>query len=55
MPSGSRPTRAIDLALVRLYGARNLVPAMLGGEGTQTGELTLVGVADPLAPARAAG
>jgi hypothetical protein len=38
-----------DLALLRLYGARNLVPAMLGGEGAQTGELTLVGVADPLA------
>jgi hypothetical protein len=38
-----------DLALLRLYGARNLVPAMLGGEGGQSGELTLVGVADPLA------
>jgi hypothetical protein len=38
-----------DLALLRLYGARNLVPAMLGGEGSQSGELTLVGVADPLA------
>jgi len=38
-----------DLALLRLYGARNLVPAMLGGEGSQGGELTLVGVADPLA------
>ena len=38
-----------DLALLRLYGARNLVPAMLGGEGSQSGELTLVGVADPQA------
>jgi len=38
-----------DLALLRLYGARNLVPAVLGGEGSQSGELTLVGVADPLA------
>jgi hypothetical protein len=38
-----------DLALLRLYGARNLVPAMLGGEGSPTGELTLIGVADPLA------
>ena len=44
-----------DLALLRLYGARNLVPAMLGGEGTQTGELTLVGVADPLAQAGESG
>jgi hypothetical protein len=40
-----------DLALLRLYGARNLVPAALGGEASQTGELTLVGIADPLAQA----
>ncbi len=49
-----------DLALIRLYGARNLVPATLAGdggqggqgaEGGQAGELTLVGVADPLAQA----
>jgi hypothetical protein len=44
-----------DLALLRLYGARNLVPAMLGGEGSPTGELTLVGVADPLAQAGEGG
>jgi hypothetical protein len=40
-----------DLALLRLYGARNLVPAALGGEASQAGELTLVGIADPLAQA----
>ncbi len=38
-----------DLALLRLYGARNLVPAALAGEGAADGELTLVGIADPLA------
>jgi hypothetical protein len=40
-----------DLALLRLYGARNLVPAAIGGEASQAGELTLVGIADPLAQA----
>jgi len=40
-----------DLALLRLYGVRNLVPAAIGGEASQAGELTLVGVADPLAQA----
>jgi hypothetical protein len=44
-----------DLALLRLYGARNLVPAMLGGGGGQSGELTLVGIADPLAQAGEGG
>jgi hypothetical protein len=38
-----------DLALLRLYGARNLVPAAL--DGGQGGDLTLVGIADPLAQA----
>jgi hypothetical protein len=38
-----------DLALLRLYGARNLVPAALAGDSPADGELTLVGVADPLA------
>jgi hypothetical protein len=37
-----------DLALIRLYGASNLVPAPTAG-GSQGQELTLVGVADPLA------
>ena len=43
---------ANNLALIRLYGARNLVAAALGGDGgdsAQSNELTLVGVADPLA------
>jgi hypothetical protein len=40
-----------DIALLRLYGARNLVPARLGGNGTATTDLTLFGIADPLAQA----
>jgi hypothetical protein len=39
-----------DLALLRLYGSRNLAPAVFGGSG-QGGDLTLVGIADPLAQA----
>ena len=45
---------ANNLALIRLYGARNLIPAALGadsGDSAQGNELTLVGVADPLAQA----
>jgi hypothetical protein len=45
---------ASNLALIRLYGARNLTPAALGadsGDSAQGNELTLVGVADPLAQA----
>jgi hypothetical protein len=44
-----------DLALLRLYGARNLVPAVIGGEASQSGELTLFGIADPLAQAGDSG
>jgi hypothetical protein len=40
---------ATGLALVRAYGARNLVPLALAGGGTPTGELRLVGVDGPLA------
>jgi hypothetical protein len=40
-----------DLALIRVYGARNLVPAMLAGDGGRASDLNLVGVADPLAQA----
>ena len=43
--------KANDLALIRLYGARNLVPATLAADTDQSGELKLVGVADPLAQA----
>jgi peptidoglycan hydrolase-like protein with peptidoglycan-binding domain len=39
-----------DLALLRLYGARNLVPAVLSGE-SKSDTLTLFGVGDPLAQA----
>jgi Putative peptidoglycan binding domain len=38
-----------DLALIRLYGARNLVPAPLAGEAGKGDDLTLIGIADPLA------
>jgi len=41
--------KANDLALLRLYGARNLVAAMLADESGQGGgDVTLVGVPDPL-------
>jgi S1-C subfamily serine protease len=42
-----------DLALLHLYGARNLVPLAIGGDNdqSQTGDLTVIGVADPLAQA----
>jgi hypothetical protein len=43
--------KANDLALLRVYGARNLVPALLAGDGNRSGEITLIGVADPLAQA----
>jgi hypothetical protein len=39
---------ASGLALIRLYGARNLVPVALIGGGSQSGDLRLVGVDDPL-------
>jgi hypothetical protein len=42
-----------DLALLRLYGAQNLVPAALDGKGNTEDDLTLLGVADPLAQAGA--
>ncbi len=42
-----------DLALIRLYGARNLVPAQFG-DAIQSGDVTVIGVADPLAQAGAA-
>ncbi len=37
-----------DLALLRLYGARNLVPAAIDGQAATTDNLNLVGIADPL-------
>jgi hypothetical protein len=41
--------RTNGLALLRLYGAPNLVPATLSDESVQSGDVTLVGVPDPLA------
>jgi hypothetical protein len=47
--------KANDLALIRLYGARNLVAAPLADTGVQNGtqgvDVMLIGVADPLAKA----
>jgi hypothetical protein len=40
-----------DLALLRLYGAQNLVPAAIAGDTASTDNLTLAGIADPLAQA----
>jgi hypothetical protein len=37
------------LALVRLYGARNLASAPFAESNIDSGDLTLIGVADPLA------
>ncbi len=39
--------KAADLALIRVYGAPDLVPAALGGDGAKGSDLTLVGIADP--------
>ncbi len=39
------------LALLRVYGARNLAPAALAEDNAQPGDITLVGVPDPLAQA----
>ena len=43
--------KSSDLALLRLYGGRNLEPAALIGDGGQGDQLTLAGIADPLAQA----
>jgi hypothetical protein len=40
---------ASDLALLQIYGARNLVPLALAGEPPSGQDLTVVGVADPQA------
>ena len=36
-----------DLALVRVYGARNLAPVVLAGEAPKGNDVTIVGIADP--------
>ena len=45
--------KANDLALLHVYGARNLVPAALAGDANGA-DFKLIGVADPLAQAGAA-
>jgi hypothetical protein len=44
-----------NLALLRLYGARNLATAPLSAGGSAAGPLTLLGVADPLGQVGAGG
>jgi len=43
--------KANDIALLRVYGAQGLLPAALAGDGDPGDDLTLVGIADPLAQA----
>jgi hypothetical protein len=40
-----------DIALLRVYGAQDLLPAALAGDSGTGDDLTLVGIADPLAQA----
>jgi len=46
--------KTTDLALIHVYGARNLVAAVFAADGGRGVDLTLVGVADPLTQAGAA-
>ncbi len=43
--------KANDLALLRVYGAQDLLPVALTGDSGAGDDLTLVGIADPLAQA----
>jgi hypothetical protein len=43
--------KANDIALLRVYGAQDLLPAALAGDSTAGDDFTLVGIADPLAQA----
>jgi hypothetical protein len=43
--------KANDVALLRVYGAQDLLPVALAGDSGAGDDLTLVGVADPLAQA----
>jgi hypothetical protein len=43
--------KANDIALLRVYGAQGLLPAALAGDSGAGDDLTLVGIADPLAQA----
>jgi hypothetical protein len=43
--------KANDIALLRIYGAQDLLPVALAGDNGAGDDLTLVGIADPLAQA----
>ena len=43
--------KANDVALLRVYGAQDLLPVALAGDGGAGDDFTLVGIADPLAQA----
>jgi len=43
--------KADDIALLRVYGAQDLLPVALAGDSGAGDDLTLVGIADPLAQA----
>jgi hypothetical protein len=43
--------KANDIALLRVYGAPDLLPAALAGDSGAGNDLTLVGIADPMAQA----
>src|SRR5580700_8669118 len=43
--------KASDVALLRVYGAQDLLPAALAGDSGAGDDFTLVGIADPLAQA----
>ena len=47
MPSGWRKTATTNLALLRVYGAEDLVPLALLGDAAKGPDLTVVGIADP--------
>ncbi len=44
-----RIAEANDLALLRIYGARNLTPTVFASEDTKPSQVTLLGIADPQA------
>jgi S1-C subfamily serine protease len=39
--------KSAELALLRVYGATDLVPAAFAGDAAKAGDLTLIGIADP--------
>jgi peptidoglycan hydrolase-like protein with peptidoglycan-binding domain len=47
--AGERIGEASDIALLRIYGARNLKPVVFAEDGTTPAQVTLLGIADPQA------